>query len=282
MAGRQTRTGKQNKALDKVDTLAGLDDFDASSGQVDGMEELGEESFVLPIIALLQDNSPEVKEHRAEYIEGARPGMFLNKASKTLVDELTLVPVYYVPIWTHWHPRDEEGGLIGTYAYSDDIFKQSKIVTDSEGRKKRTLPDGTIIQDTRRHYALMMDENLDNIEPAILSLSGSQIKRSRAWLAEMRSKRVRDKSGKEFTPPTFSGLWTVDKISETNKRGDWFGYRFTFKRFLKGSEPKEKGLYENAKKLYRDLTSGTYPMITGKVAEDEPDEKDEQPNGDGF
>ena len=40
-----------------------------------GMEHMGADDLALPFIRILGDLSPQVKKSKAEYIEGAEPGM---------------------------------------------------------------------------------------------------------------------------------------------------------------------------------------------------------------
>ena len=242
--------------------IAGMEDIDTTSGQIAGMEESGEESFVLPIVTLMQDNSPLVKPQRPEYVSGATGGMFINRSSQNLYETAMIVPVYYLPVWTHWHPRDAaESGLIATYQYNDPKAQEAQWTTTETGRQVRQFPDGTELTDTRRHYVLLCNADLTNVEPGILTLSGSQIRRSSKWLAEMRSKRVIVNS-KQVTPPTYATLWKMEAQNESNSKGDWYGYKFTFSRFLSGESKTETELYNTAKQLYQDLKGGTYPLLT--------------------
>ena len=242
--------------------IAGMEDIDTSSVQVAGMEESGAESFVPPIVSLIQDNSPYIKPQRPEYIPGATGGMFLNRSSQNLYETANVVPVFYLPIWTHWHPRDAaESGLIATYRYDDPKAQEAEWTITETGRRVRQFPDGTELTDTRQHYVLMCGEDPTQYEPGILSLSGSQLRRSSKWLAEMRSKRV-IVNGKQYTPPTYATFWHMAAQNESNAKGDWYGYKFTFHHFLKGDDDKDLELYNTAKALYQDLKGGTYPLLT--------------------
>ena len=63
-----------------------------------GMEQMGGDDLALPFIRILGDLSPQVKKSKAEYVEGAEPGMLFNTVSKELYNGdkgITVVPCYY-------------------------------------------------------------------------------------------------------------------------------------------------------------------------------------------
>ncbi|HSH65320.1 MAG TPA: hypothetical protein VLB84_05840, partial [Bacteroidia bacterium] len=65
-------TTEQAKALEIYDES----DFGA------GFEDASQNSFSIPILRILQDQSPQVKRHNEKYIEGAKPGMIFNTVTK--------------------------------------------------------------------------------------------------------------------------------------------------------------------------------------------------------
>ena len=51
-----------------------------------GLENVDSESIAIPFLRVLQSNSPQCDEAQAEFMEGARPGMFLETVSGELFD----------------------------------------------------------------------------------------------------------------------------------------------------------------------------------------------------
>ena len=64
--------------------------FEADAGM--GMENVGSEDVKIPFLRILQDLSPQVKEGKGEYIQGAKPGMIINSVSKnfTMAEKVSM------------------------------------------------------------------------------------------------------------------------------------------------------------------------------------------------
>jgi len=67
--------------------------------------------LIIPRITILQDLSAQVKEHKAEYVQGARPSMIYNSVNNALETVLSFVPAKYHAPWVAWKPRPD-GGLV--------------------------------------------------------------------------------------------------------------------------------------------------------------------------
>jgi hypothetical protein len=74
-------------------------------------ENMGQDDYAMPFLALLQSGSPQVKKTDARYIEDAEEGFFFNTVEKTVYDPtdgLTFVPCAYRRSFVEWKPRRAE------------------------------------------------------------------------------------------------------------------------------------------------------------------------------
>jgi hypothetical protein len=107
-------------------------DYGDDSGQ--GFENQDMSDRKLPIIELLQSNSPEVTESKGK----VWAGMFHNTVTGEFYEEVFFVPAITDHCWLAFVPRDDGGGFRGRHA------KESKIVADAiarnDGRAIGKLP----------------------------------------------------------------------------------------------------------------------------------------------
>ena len=107
---KQTRTANSIDVKKETLPMASMFESDAHKG----MEQMGADDLALPFIRILGDLSPQVKKSKAEYVEGAEPGMLFNTVSKELYDGskgIKVVPCYYKReyiclLYTSPSPRD--------------------------------------------------------------------------------------------------------------------------------------------------------------------------------
>jgi hypothetical protein len=188
-----------------------------------GFENADVDSFAIPFLQVLQSMSPQCKKSDGAYIKGAEEGMIFNTVTQELVDGdkgVLVIPCHYRRTFINWKPRSQGGGFLGEYGPSDPLVSQ--ITRDAEGAT--VLPDGTLLNDTRVHYALIMnDEGIP--APAVLSWSSSQIKKSKTWMSKMDAIKMRRADGSVFTPPMFSHVYRLTTVPESNDKGSWFGWK---------------------------------------------------------
>lgn len=215
--------------------------FEADAGQ--GMEGATAESFAIPFLSVLQSNSPQVDEASGAAIEGARAGMFYENVTGRMISGkpdagAKFIPCAYRRVFLRWGPRGgENAGFKGELAPEQvaNLRAAGKIV-DIDGRlyfpdedgSIRRGKDGTIqcdrVSDTRNHYVLLIDEETGAWQQALLSLTSTQIKKSKTLMAALASAKIQGASGL-FTPPTFANIVHATTLPESNDKGNWFGIR---------------------------------------------------------
>ncbi len=117
---------------------------------------------------------------------------------------------------------------------------------------KDRLPNGNYVEDTGNHFVYILDENLNPLETALISMKSTQKKKSKTWNSMIASRRLKGKKG-FFTPPSWATAYRLRTTKESNSQNSWYGWVVEFDRYL--DDPKlsqtleaTRGFYETAKK----------------------------------
>ena len=192
-----------------------------------GIDSFRAEDVALPYVTILQTTSEQVKKQKANFIEGAEVGMFVNTATERLFkgeDGIDFIVAKSVKEWVEWKP--EMGGFVRNWGQDESRRNQSQ--QDDTGRWK--TPDGNDLVETGVLYVLMLDlKNPDALpERAIISLSGTQFKKFKKLNAMITSFVLPRPDGKgSFTPACFARAYHAVSVPEENDKGDWFGWKIT-------------------------------------------------------
>ena len=223
-------------------------DFSADAGM--GMEGADKDSYAVPFLAILQSNSPQL-----ETLEGAKAGMFLNTVTNELYDTVDVLPVAFQRRYLAWAPRSGGGGFRGEHTVAEVESPANplgwKRLKDHNGVEQMTLPDGAILKDTRSHFVIVAA----NGSQAILSLSSTQIKKSKRWMSRQQSIQLKDAQGRMYTPASFSHAYRLSTITEENDRGKWKGLVIDLVGPVRDIQ-----LYEAAKKFHKLIVEGKVQM----------------------
>lgn len=216
-------------------------DFAADAGM--GMEGVDKDSFAIPFIALLQGLSPQL-----ETVDGARPGLFINTITDELFKEVLVVPCAYQRRYLRWAPRSEGGGYKGEYNPID--IETGKILGVEKDAAGRLRLEGDELKDTRNHFVLMQSET-GAWQPALLSLSSTQIKKSKRWMSRIQGIELRTPEGKPFNPPSFSHVYKLKAVKEENSKGSWWGLDIELVEPVQDAET-----YARAKEFNKQVAAG--------------------------
>ena len=261
MAAEKKATKTEMKATEENLPMAMADmqqDADA------GFEEASGGDFSIPFLRILQDLSPQCKERREEYVEGAKPGLFFNTVTQELSDVVSIVPCHFKKSMVEWVPRDSGGGFVAEHPMGTEEG------LERDGGKFITK-DGNDLIETAKHYVLIVSEDGDYM-PAVVMLTSTQLKKSRRWMSDMQRLKMTGPNGRKFTPPMFSHLYRAKPKAEGNGQGDWYGWNFEIDRRLTGEDAE---VYEAAKQ-FRDAVKA------GQVREVDPDTEVASDNDDGM
>ena len=163
-------------------------DFDYGDDAGQGYENQDMSDRKLPLIELLQSNSPEVAESKGKVYAG----QFKNSVTGEIYDEVSFVPAITDHCFVQWIPRDDGGGVGGRRA------KNSKVVIDAiarnDGRSIGKLPvpqppDKTTGKPQPAHelvesfeiYAILYSKEGEVLGFAMIPFTSTKIKVYRAW-----------------------------------------------------------------------------------------------------
>jgi hypothetical protein len=208
-------------------TRSNADDLlEQNAGQ--GLENVSARDMAIPRISILQSGSPQVKKSEGAYIKGAEEGDFYNNISNSVQakgDEgMKVVLVSYRRTFIEWILKSAGGGFVRDCGPSEAILGQCK--KDADGRM--ILPNGHQIVETAEFYAFVMDKDGNNPRQAVMSMTSTQLKKSRRLITLTNELRFPRKNGNgTYNPPLYASIFDVNTVPESNEKGSWMGWNFT-------------------------------------------------------
>ena len=240
--------------------------FEADAGM--GTEGVDKDSQAIPFLAVLQALSPAVADGT---VEGAKPGMLMNTVTNELMGSAVIVPVAFQRRYVEWAPRKlgggykgehmpvaVEGGEVGYKAEGGGYFVTTeaapKPLSREEARDKHHM-----LKDTRSHFVFVVRED-GTFFPAMMPLSSTQIKKSKKLMSMILGVQMRNAAGALFNPPSFSHMYRITTVKESNDQGTWHGVQFE-----PAGQVRDPELYAAAKAFHAQI-------MAGKVQVAQPDE----------
>lgn len=243
----------------------GAIDFAADAGS--GLEGTGAESFAIPMLMILQQQSPQVVKASGKFIPGAEAGMFYESIGDILTDGnqgIQIIFCAYRRVYLRFDKDDKYRGELAPEAVSRGQMagqyvdvKGKLYVPGADG--KVDVDECDILQDCRNHYILVVDPKTGDWRQALLSCRSTQIKKSRMLMTALASIKVKTEGG-AVMPPTYASIVRATTVPESNDDGDWFGWQFKLEGFVESKE-----LYNAAKKFHQSITAG---LVRVDVPED--------------
>lgn len=203
-----TAVDKRKEALPSTDVLNQMAG-DAGAG----MEDYTGDDFAIPFIKLIQSMSPERQKSKPEYIEGAEEGLFFNSVTRELLGEsFRAIPVAYQKTFNEWVPRDQGGGFVATHETEADALENAE--------------PGNQIVETANHFVLVENPETGTWSQAILSMTSTKLKTSRAWNSMISMRKLEHpETGEKFTPPAYAAVYVLSAVAQSNDKGDFFNVK---------------------------------------------------------
>ena len=190
--------------------------FEADAGQGLNMTQ---EDLALPFLKVLGQLSPECNKRDAKHVEGAEPGMIINTVTSEIYDGvkgIDVVPVHYKRQYIEWQDRGEsQGAPVKIYEAGDDLPS-----TTRDKFNKDRLSNGNYLENTASHFVVVLGNSPTT---ALISMKATQLKVSRKWNSMMMGLKMQGKNGM-FTPPTYSHIYKLKTVQQSNDKGTWFGW----------------------------------------------------------
>jgi hypothetical protein len=222
------KTGKDLAVKGKTAPAKTGDLFQSHADE--GFEGADKDSYAIPFLAILQSNSPQCKKSDGAYIKGAEEGEIFNTVTLEHVESLRVIPCYYSRSFIEWGNRDEGGGFVAEYTVDEGLEALSRCKKNDKGQDQ--LENGNILVDTRSHFVIILKED-GTTEAAILSMSSTQMKKSKQWMSIMKGIQFTSGDGKLYTPPMFSHIYNLTTVPESNDKGSWMGWKVEIEDVVK-------------------------------------------------
>jgi hypothetical protein len=212
-----------------------------------------QDDLALPFLKVLGQLSPEVNGRHAKHIQEAAPGMILNTVTNELYDGtkgIQVIPCYYKREYVEWKERGESlGAPVAIHSTDSDVVSSAKRDTMNKDR----LPNGNYLENTASHFVLVIgDTDIDtrNISTALITMKSTQLKTSKKWNTMMLGIKLKGKDGL-FTPPTYSHIYKLKTVQQSNDKGTWFGWDVN-----KLGPVQDKAVYDQAKSFSQNISKG--------------------------
>lgn len=243
-------------------------DFAADANR--GTEAVDAESVAIPFLIILQPMSPIVT---AGENKNAKPGRILNTVTGEIVEELIVVPVFYNRRHLIWTPREQGGGFHGALQHSELLELKAMKKLHPNAKKPQVLEDekGLLYRDTRQHFVLVKNAE-GSWSWAMMSMTSTQIKRSKKWMTLLTTFQMKDSNGIPFVPPLFARSWKVTTEKEQKDKNIWWSWVIEPIEVLK-----DPVVYNTAKNFHAKVGSGDIKVDYQQMKEDA--EVDGEPEG---
>lgn len=202
-------------------------DFGEDAGR--GLEGASRNELLTPFVGVVHYSCPQIMEGDPKYIEGARPGMLFNTATKQLSDGkkgISFVPVSREHLYTEWVPRDAGGGFRGVRSITDPMVAALK--KEQGGFKRLITPDNTELVEQFNLYFLYNpdgeDITADNAQEAVMAFTSTKIQGYKAMFTIASAIRYPGPNNSMITPPLFAHRWHLNTVPKKNDEGPFFVY----------------------------------------------------------
>lgn len=245
----------KNKEVKLESEQAAFAGLDFSEYANEGFDNVAAGDISIPFLKMLQKVSPEVDKTQPEYIAGAEQGDIINSLTKELYkDGITVIPCNFRKEAIEWKVKEKGGGLVSIHPGDTPLWND--VVVDDKNRS--ILPNGNQLNPTANHFVLYK-KNEGEWSFAVISMTGTQLKKSKQWLGRMAQIKVVGPNGK-FTPPMFSQFWKLKSISESNDKGSWMGWNIENAGFVS-----DQDVFREALEFYKNIQST--PRLTSSATE---------------
>jgi hypothetical protein len=210
---------------------------------------------LVPLIYLLQTNSPQVNQRNEKYVDGAAPGDIWLRNSDTPIirgDEgIVFQPCHFQVSYNEWVPREDNGGFVGVHLSVPPNAKCGEDPT-KPGKVYWEMPNGNEIIETRtyRGFVILPD---GRALPYSLPFSGTGHTAAKTMMFLSNQQRT--------TKGTKPALWSCFYRLKTQLRKNKLGEFFNFTVANAGVNGKTAWVqtaeeYERGRALYEAFESG--------------------------
>lgn len=201
-----------------------------------GFENQTTEDRAIPFLVILQSNSPQVEAEESEL----KPGMLFNSVTEAAIngrEGIRFVPAITEHVFVEWVPRGRGGGFVAVHEKTSDIVKTAKAKStvfgkysteyDEHGRARvdgNDVPTGNDIVETFYVYGVILDENDEPDEIALIAFTSTKIKPYKNWSTKLGMFTIPGPDGVKQRPPLFAHKCHLSTVQEKNAKGTFYNF----------------------------------------------------------
>lgn len=191
------------------------------------------EHNTIPMVYVLQTNSPQVNKRGDAYVDGAEAGDLWVKNGVTPVrkgeEGFTFIPCMFQWSFVEWRPNRE--GFVASHPRRPVEATQQQLDPNDE-RMSWVMPNGNIVVDTCYVFGLV-----DETTTYVIPLSSSNYRVARDWNTDVRNRKH---NGNPL--PVFATRYQVKTTFRSNAKGEWFTLAFQFIEGMPSVDKMQTGL----------------------------------------
>jgi len=245
---------KENKVKKEVKVVTSPSQLPAEL--LDKLEQHGnqglsksQEDNLVPLVYILQKQSPQVEEHDTRYIPGAKAAdIWLRNAPNPIVkgsEGILFQPCFFDVNWIEWIPRDHGGGFVARHTNPPEDANPF-VDPQNPGRRKFLRPNGNEVIQTRNHIGFVLVNGKQPM-PYVIPMTSSGHTISKNWMSDMNMRLL--PSGK--SAPSWAFIYRMKTRLRQNQYGSWFTWEINGERPVQDAAEFERGL-----RLFEAFNSG--------------------------
>ena len=263
---------KNEVAETSTKSVTAAPDIDLYEDAGSGLETMGKDDLAIPRIHILQPLSPVCIKKTDEYVDGAESGHFWHSVDEKWLDGekgLIIVPISYRLTYIEWGLREDGGGFKADHGNKKEI--QDACIRDDKNRYINK--EGNQIVQTAEYFVFIIGED-GAPEPIMMSMAGSQLKKSRQLNTKLKQLLVERPDGQgKFNPAMFYSAYKATTVPEKNDKGNWMGWKL--ERHLDTLELEGgSDIYLAAREFNKQIAAGAV-KVHAPEAESVPAEEDD-------
>jgi hypothetical protein len=256
--------------------------FEYEGDEGGGFEQQSMADRKLPMLVILQSNSPQVAESKGKMWAG----MIYNTVTKEAFEEIEFVAAITDHCVLQFIPRDDGGGFRGRHAPNSKIVLDAIAKNDGKSIGKIPLPmppdpktqkpqPTNELVETFEVYAITYGKAGDVTGFGVIPFSSTKIKAYRGWNTQlsMFAPKLIGKQLKIGDVPLFAHRVKMTAVSDTNAKGTFMipvltpaaGGDDLIPSMIKKTDPR----YQAAKKLRDDVRKGFAKAAYETMSQDE-------------
>jgi hypothetical protein len=245
-----------------------LDVFDYGDDSGQGFENQDMSFRKLPMLVVLQSNSPQVVESKGK----VHAGQLFNTVTSEVFDEIIVIPAVLDSCFLQFIPRDDGGGFRGRHKTDSKVVKEA--IARNEGRTFGKLPvpqppdpktgkpqpTHELVENYEMYAITTRDDEVTGF--AVIPFQSTKIKVLRAWNTQigMFAPKMGGKQFKAREIPMFGHRVKITTEMESNAKGSFFvpvlspamGGDDLVKSLIGRNDPR----YQAAKQLHDEVVAG--------------------------